>query len=258
MRGLLAFLVCLLALQTSTGVSARFLLDLRSLPLHGRHLRVDYRGEDPIGADTRGSDPIGRGASSTEKSLASQQSSTQQPSESQAPSAATSQAPAPTVGIAEAPAFAARPTTTVAEAPAFAARPQVTAPAAPMPEDSSATLQAQTQGNAPSSAPAGESAPSASAFEVPTLESILGRRRLSEGTQEEGTGAAAAVTSPDRYSHSVFKQPKEAPTSAQSSTGGPVPLSTILFTQVPPPGKPTLATAPTTAPGGTEAPTAAE
>jgi len=59
-----------------TGVSARFLLDLHNLPLHGRHLRVDTRGEDPIGADTKGKDPVGadtHGNGYTSKSLAGSQ-----------------------------------------------------------------------------------------------------------------------------------------------------------------------------------------
>ena len=58
----------------------------------------------------------------------------------------------------------------------------------------------------------------------------------------------------DLYAHAVFKQPLAAPVSAETSAGGPVPLSTILFSQVPRPGKPTLAAAPTTAPGGEAAP----
>lgn len=56
----------------------------------------------------------------------------------------------------------------------------------------------------------------------------------------------------------MFRQAVAAPVSAQSSAGGQVPLSTILYNQVPQPGKPTLAAAPTTAPGGAEAPTSAE
>lgn len=66
--------------------------------------------------------------------------------------------------------------------------------------------------------------------------------------------AGTAAANP--YSHSVFKQPAAAPVSAQGSAGGPVPLSTILYSQVPRPGKPTLAAAPTTAPEGTGAPAA--
>ena len=58
----------------------------------------------------------------------------------------------------------------------------------------------------------------------------------------------------EQYAHAVFKQPVAAPVSAQTSAGGPIPLSTILFSQVPRPGKPTLAAAPTTAPGGEAAP----
>ena len=58
----------------------------------------------------------------------------------------------------------------------------------------------------------------------------------------------------EQYAHAVFKQPVAAPVSAQTSAGGPVPLSTILYSQVPRPGKPTLAAAPTTAPGGEAAP----
>ena len=59
-----------------TGVSARFLLDLHNLPLHGRHLRVDTRGEDPIGSDTKGKDPVGadtHGNGYISKSLAGSQ-----------------------------------------------------------------------------------------------------------------------------------------------------------------------------------------
>ena len=52
------------SIRWRAGVDARFLLDLRGIPMHGRHLRLDTKGADPKGFDTLGADHAGSGSSS--------------------------------------------------------------------------------------------------------------------------------------------------------------------------------------------------
>ncbi|KAK9908110.1 hypothetical protein WJX75_002866 [Coccomyxa subellipsoidea] len=173
---------------------------------HGRHLLVDYKGSDPVGADTVGNGKLGSVSYSA-----------------LAPSAV--------------------PYTMMATAPTMMATP-MTAATFPV---------AQPYGaDAPVSAPFGQSAPS-----------VLGRRLLVDykgsdpvGADTKGNGAASSVgVSSDSYAKAVYKMaPAASPMAAPVAAGGPVPLSTILYSSVPTAGKYTLASAPTTAPGALAAP----
>ncbi|EIE21010.1 hypothetical protein COCSUDRAFT_54090 [Coccomyxa subellipsoidea C-169] len=107
--------------------------------------------------------------------------------------------------------------------------------------------------SAPVSAPFGQGAPS-----------VLGRRLLVDykgsdpvgaDTKGNGAGSSLGVASESQYANAVFKTaPAASPTAAPMAAGGPVPLSTILYSSVPTAGKYTLASAPTTAPGALAAP----
>ncbi|BDA45116.1 hypothetical protein COCOBI_06-5960 [Coccomyxa sp. Obi] len=223
-----AAFVLLLAVSVSAGASDdRDLTDAALLQLglarssllqtvaamSGRHLLVDYKGSDPIGADT-----VGNGKARS------------------------------VVNLSVNPKLAAAPATYTAAAPVMAASTMATAAYAPTMSLAFTPAVTAYGASAPVSAPFGESAPS-----------VEGRRLLVDykgsdpiGSDTKGNGASLSGKS---YANAVFKMaPAASPTAAPVSTGGPVPLSTILYSAVPTASKITLATAPTTAPGATAAP----